>query len=125
MQNQQPIRSHKDLVVWQKGIDLVQAVYRLTAELPQEERFGLSSQLRRAAVSIPSNIAEGRSRTSRKDFIQFLHIALGSASEVETQLEIVRRLRYGRNVDYNETARLLDEVSRMLVAMIASLKARS
>lgn len=122
---QGPIRSHKDLVVWQKGITLVESVYRLTRSFPAEEKFGLSSQMRRAAVSIPSNIAEGRSRNSRKDFAQFLHVAFGSASELGTQLEIAKRLGYGKKEDYNELEGLLQEVSKMLNAMIVSLKARS
>jgi four helix bundle protein len=119
------IRSHKDLVVWQKGIDLTMVIYKLTSKFPPDERFGLTSQMRRAAVSISSNIAEGRSRGTRKDFTQFLHIALGSISELETQLEMAKRLEYGEKVDYNESVAILEEVSRMLVAMISSLKART
>ncbi|MES2134740.1 MAG: four helix bundle protein [Patescibacteria group bacterium] len=117
------IRSHKDLIVWQKGVDLAMVIYKFTSKFPSEEKFGLISQMRRSAVSIPSNIAEGRSRGTRKDFAQFLHIALGSTSELETQLEMAKRLEYGEKIDYNESTAMLEEVSRMLVAVIASLKA--
>ncbi|TAK58507.1 four helix bundle protein [Patescibacteria group bacterium] len=117
--------SHKDLIVWQKGIDLAIIIYKLTSKFPSEEKFGLINQMRRAAVSISSNIAEGRSRSTRKDFAQFLHIALGSVSELETQLEIAKRLEYGEKVDYNEIVAALQEVSKMLVAIIASLKAKT
>ncbi|MEX0917388.1 MAG: four helix bundle protein [Candidatus Paceibacterota bacterium] len=76
------IQSYKDLIVWQKSMDFVENVYALSASFPQEEKYGLTSQIQRTAVSISSNIAEGRSRGTRKDFIQFLHISLGSLSEV-------------------------------------------
>jgi len=114
--------SHRDLIVWQKGMMLVSAVYRFSQKFPTDERFGLTSQLRRAAVSVPSNVAEGRSRNSTKDFIQFLHIALGSVSEVETQLEIARDLAFGTASGYAESMGLLEEERKMLIAMIASLK---
>lgn len=84
-QNDQRFRK---LLVWSEGVALARAIYRLTAEFPSEERFGLTAQLRRAAVSVPSNIAEGSVRRSRKDFCRFLEIALGSLAEIETQLEI-------------------------------------
>jgi len=87
-------RSHRDLVAWQVAIDLVEGVYRLTEGFPSEERFGLATQLRRAAVSVPSNIAEGAGRIGEKEFVRFLGIARGSLSEVETQLHIARRLGY-------------------------------
>ncbi|HWB00364.1 MAG TPA: four helix bundle protein [Pirellulales bacterium] len=83
---------YRDLIVWQKAIDLVEAIYDATRGFPTEERYGLSSQLRRAAVSIPSNIAEGQGRASSRDFARFLEIALGSLAEVETQLVIAGRL---------------------------------
>lgn len=123
--NKTQIYSHKDLIVWQKGIDLAIIIYKLTSKFPPEEKFGLINQMRRAAVSISSNIAEGRSRSTRKDFAQFLHIALGSVSELETQLEIAKRLEYGGKVDYNETVATLQEVSKMLASIIASLKAKT
>ncbi|TSD05722.1 MAG: S23 ribosomal protein [Parcubacteria group bacterium Greene0714_7] len=123
--NKIQIYSHKDLVVWQKGIDLAIVIYNLTSKFPSEEKFGLTAQMRRAVVSISSNIAEGRSRSTRKDFAQFLHIALGSVSELETQLEIAKRLEYGEKVDYNGAVATLQEVSKMLVTIIASLKAKT
>jgi len=113
------------LIVWQKSLDLVECVYRLTEQFPQREIYALSSQMRRAAVSISSNIAEGRSRGTRKDFAHFLHMAFGSASELETQLLIASRLKYGKSHDVDESSLLLLEVSKMLRAMIYKLEARS
>ena len=86
--------SFKDLEVWKRGIDLVEDVYSLTAKFPANEQFGLVSQMRRAAVSIPSNIAEGQGRKNTKEFIQFLYIAKGSLAEIETQLIICERLKF-------------------------------
>ena len=86
--------SHKELKVWQKGIELVKSVYEVTQSFPANEQFGLVSQMRRAAVSIPSNIAEGSARQSDKETIQFLHISLGSLAELETQLIIAEKLNY-------------------------------
>ena len=88
------LRSYKDLELWKKSMDLVVDIYKLTKDFPSQEKFGLISQIRRAAVSIPSNIAEGSSRNNTKEFIQFLYIANGSLSEIETQLEIASRLGY-------------------------------
>lgn len=88
------IQSHKDLVVWQKSIDLVIDIYGLTKTFPREELFGIISQMRRAAVYVPSNIAEGRNRATRKEYRHFLLIAYGSANELETQLLISTRLGY-------------------------------
>ena len=88
------LKSHKDLKVWQESMTLVVAVYKATEDFPKHEIYGLTSQIRRAAVSIPSNIAEGAGRKGKKEFARFLYIALGSLSEVETQLEIAYRLKY-------------------------------
>jgi four helix bundle protein len=107
------IKTYKDLIVWQKSIDLSIKIYKITFLFPQEELFGLSSQMKRSAVSIPSNIAEGRHRGTRKDFTGFLRIALGSSAELQTEL------------DYNECNKMLDEIMRMLNAMILKLKANS
>lgn len=120
----QKISSHRDLTVWRKAMDLVDAVYKVSAHFPQEERFGLASQMRRSAVSIPSNIAEGRVRKTTKDFIHFLHIASGSTAELETQLDIALRQRLIEKTDYNELVPLLSEVGKMLVSMISSLNAK-
>lgn len=115
------IQSHKDLIVWQKSIDLVLAIYEVTSNFPSDERYGLISQLRRAAVSIPSNIAEGHARGTRKDYAQFLRIALGSASELETQILISKRLPLSRGIDFSSIEDLLPQVGKMLRAIIQKL----
>ena len=112
------IKSHKDLIVWQKGILLCKSVYKIIDKFPKEEAYGLSSQMRRAVVSIPSNIAEGRSRGTRKDFAQFLRIALGSASELETQIEIARVLSYINTQEARVLDEQLSEVSRMIMGLL-------
>jgi len=89
--------NHKDLDVWKKSMDLVETIYRLTLKFPDAEKFGLTSQMRRAAVSIPSNIAEGSARKGDKELIHFLHIALGSLSELETQYLIAIKLEFIKN----------------------------
>lgn len=121
MEEHHQINSYKDLIVWQKSMDLVIAVYELTEQFPKSELYGITSQMRRCAVSIPSNIAEGRRRGSRRDFRQFLLIAYASGAELETQIEIVKRLPFGRNLDYTKTNSLLDEVMRMLNKMTNEL----
>ena len=115
------VSSYKDLVVWQKSVDLVVEAYALTEIFPQQEIYGLTSQMRRAAVSIPSNIAEGRRRGTRKDFRHFLLVAYGSGSELETQIKISQRLPLGNGVDFSRAESLLDEVMRMLNVMIGKL----
>lgn len=116
------IQSYRDLIVWQKAVQINLEIYRVTATLPQSEIFGLTSQMRRAAVSIPSNIAEGRSRNTRKDFTQFLRIAHGSTAELQTQLEIARGLSFVSQTDYNKLEGILSEISRMLNSMITKLR---
>lgn len=118
-------KSHKDLIVWQKSIDLTVVVYTLTEAFPQRETYALSAQMRRAVVSIPSNIAEGRSRGTRKDFSHFLRMAYGSASELETQLVICTQLSLGNRQDVQKANALLEEISKMLHAMIRKLEAKS
>lgn len=115
------IRSYKDLIVWEKSVNLVTKVYEMTEDLPKAELFGLTSQMRRAAISIPSNIAEGRTRGTRKDFRHFLINALASASELETQIEISKRL-YKMKIQSNEVEELLKEVLKMLQSMVSKLK---
>jgi len=115
------IHSYKDLIVWQKAVDLVAVIYKLTEEFPKEELFGLTSQIKRAAVSIPSNIAEGRFRGTRKDFLQFLRIAYSSGAELETQIEIAKRLPKTKNIDYKKADLLLVEVMKMLNKMLSKL----
>ncbi len=114
------MKTHKDLDAWRESIELVQAVYRTTKVFPQEEVYGLTNQLRRAAVSIPSNIAEGAGRGSKKEFIQFLHIALGSLSEVETQLIIADRLGYLNNLDSIEEQ--IRTVRKLILGLIRYLR---
>lgn len=96
--NNDDIRTYEDLVVWQRAVELVKEVYTLTEEFPKSELYGLASQMRRAAVSIPSNIAEGRRNGTKKEFRKFLIIALGSSFELETQIEIVKQLPLWRAV---------------------------
>ena len=115
------INSYQDLIVWQKSIELVIELYTLTEKFPKEEIYGLTSQMRRAAVSIPSNIAEGRLRGTRKDFRHFLLNSFGSGGELETQLIIAKRLPKTKNLDYTRAVALLGEVMRMLNAMIGKL----
>lgn len=119
------VRTHADLIVWQKAVDLVVAVYSLTDRFPKAEQYGLTAQMRRAAVSIPSNIAEGRRRGSRKDFRNFLVNAYGSGAELETQIVIARRLPFGQALDTSAVESLLNEIMRMLNRMISSLQATS
>ena len=92
------MKTHVDLDVWKLSMNFVENIYKISATFPKEEMYGLSSQIRRAAVSIPSNIAEGASRQSRKEFVQFLYISLGSLSEVETQLMLSERLQFTENI---------------------------
>jgi four helix bundle protein len=115
-------RNYQDLIVWQKAIDLVVATYVLTGRFPSSEKYGLISQMRRSAVSIPSNIAEGSKRGTKKDFCQFLNVAFGSGAELETQIEISKRLSFGNEKDYTELAGPLNEVMRMLGKIISGLK---
>ena len=93
----QPMMTHKDLGIWKLGIELVEKVYKTTAEYPKEEVYGLTNQMRRASVSIPSNISEGAARSSKKEFIQFLYVALGSLAELETETIISEKLGYLQN----------------------------
>ena len=115
------IRSHRDLVVWQKGMDLVTEVYRLTQKFPDAERFGLVSQLRRASVSVPSNIAEGYGRGSTADYIRFLRSSRGSLYEVDTQLLLAARLGFIAQSDYEGILERINECGRMLAALIRTL----
>jgi four helix bundle protein len=114
--------SYKDLLVWQKSIDLVSRIYKLTEKFPKSEMYGLSSQMQRAAVAIPSNIAEGQRRSHKKEFIQFLHISYGSGAELETQLEICKRLYKIENSEYTDIVLNLEIIMKMLNSLIGSLK---
>jgi four helix bundle protein len=116
----QNMKTHKDLNVWQNSIDFVTKIYAISKDFPKEETFGLQSQLRRAAISIPSNISEGASRNSKKEFIQFLYVALGSASEVETQIIIANKIGYIADVD--PLLKEIDSIKKMLNGLISYLK---
>jgi len=113
-------RKHRDLKVWQEAIALVRMIYVLTDTFPKHEIYGLTSQMRRAAVSVPSNIAEGAARKSTKELLQFLSIAGGSLSELDTQLELARTI--GFVTDTEACQNKLDEVHALLLAMAESLK---
>lgn len=123
------VNSHKDLVVWQKSVSLASKVYTATKSLPAEERFGLNQQLRRAAVSVASNIAEGASRRSTPEFLQFLHIARGSLSELETQIMIAVDQSlipdFALSLEVAEVDRLLNGLIRSLVEARKSAHARA
>ena len=112
-------QTYKDLIVWQKSLELVVEVYRLTDKFPKEEVYGITSQIRRCAVSIPSNIAEGKLRDYSKEFKRFLLIAFGSGGELETQIEISKRLNKTKDLDYTKVDSLLNEVMKMLNKMIS------
>ncbi len=115
------MKTHKDLDVWKKSIELVASIYKITSSFPKEELYGLTSQIRRAAVSLPSNIAEGAARNHVNEFRQFLYIALGSASELETQLIISEMLGYISNEKSQELITDLNTVSKMIQGLIKSI----
>jgi len=109
------MNTHKDLNVWKESMDLVESIYLLTKSFPKEELYGLTSQMRRSAISIPSNIAEGAARKGDKEFIRFLYIALGSLSELETQILIAKRLSYLTN---KEILCQITQLGKMLINLI-------
>jgi four helix bundle protein len=115
------VKTHKDLVVWKEAIILAKEIYSLTAKFPKEEVYGLTSQMRRASVSIPSNIAEGAARNSSKEFVRFLYISLGSLAELETQLLISKELELIKD-RHDRIDECLDGVRKMLVSLIKSLE---
>jgi four helix bundle protein len=116
--------SHRytDLLAWQKAMDLVEQVYRLTKSFPKEELYALTVQLRRSALSVPSNIAEGHGRSGRREFAHHLSIALGSLAECETQLRVAQRLGYLHDVSMNEVLAASAETGRILVGLMNSLE---
>lgn len=115
------MQTHKNLKVWQRSISFVTEIYRITRDFPKEEIYCMALQLRRAAISIPSNIAEGSARKNTKEYIQFLYIALGSASEIETQIIISINLGYIMHEKVGGMQSELEEIIRMLVGLIKSL----
>ncbi len=112
------IKSYKDLIVWKKSIELVVEIFALTAKFPKSELYGIISQMRRAAISIPSNIAEGHGRRSIKDYTHFYSFAYGSALELETQIIIAKRLGFIIEQDYIKADQLLEEILKMLNTMV-------
>ena len=116
------IKSYKDLIVWQKSIDLAIAIYELTENYPDSEKFGLTSDTRKTTRSISYNIAEGRYRSTRKDFRHFLRIAFASGAELETQIIIAKRLPFGKHLDFSKVDSILEEVMKMLNKMLSTLE---
>ncbi len=121
--NPMSLKSYKELAVWQKSVQLVVEIYNLTERFPKEETYGLTSQARRASVSIPSNIAEGSKRKDLPEYLQFLRIADASAAELETQIVIAKKLY--AVLDYSKIDGLLEEIQKMLNTLISKLKSRS
>ncbi len=116
------VKNYEELKVWQKAMDAVTEVYRLTKGLPKEEIYGLVNQMRRAVVSVPSNIAEGNSRSTSKEYVHFLSVSRASAAEVKTQLLICERLEYLSREEITVALELLDEVMKMLYAIMQKLR---
>src|SRR5262249_37836856 len=117
------VKNYSELIAWQKAMDLVEVVYRSTKEFPREELYGLTAQVRRAAVSIPSNIAEGQGRRTTADFLHFLSMAYGSLREVETQILIAERLCYVDSTTREPVMALASEVGRLINGLVNSLAA--
>lgn len=118
------MQSYKELIVWQRSIELVTELYKLTEKFPKTEVFGLTSQIRRAAVSIPSNIAEGYARKHKPEYLQFLQIAFGSGAELETQIIIIKNVGFVKATDTLKVEILLNEIMKMLNKMISILVAK-
>ena len=116
-----PSRSYRDLIAWQKAVNLAVLVYEKTRGFPKEELYGLMSQMRRAAVSVPSNLAEGQGRAAQQDFLRFTNISMGSVQELETQFEIARRLGYVQESCLQEVTECLSEVARLIRGLQKSL----
>ena len=118
MEEHHKVRGFKDLIVWQRSVALAVEIYKITKEFPREEIYGLTSQIRRAAVSIPSNLAEGHARNTKSQFANFIDIALGSAAELETQLAISLQTGYLKQNDYDKLVNELTEITRMLYGLL-------
>lgn len=116
------IQSYKDLIIWQRGMELVLSIYQLTADFPKTELFGLTSQMRRSAVSVVSNIAEGYARRTDGEFLRFLLISRGSAAELETQLLVAKNLKLAKPENFTKSEALLTEVLKMSQGFINKLK---
>ena len=116
------MKTYRDLLVWQKSMTFVTNIYQVTKTFPKEEVYGLTSQIRRCAISIPSNISEGYGRNSTNDYIRFLQISMGSIFEIQTQLEIAKNLGYLNQTKFHETYDVSREIERMLSSLIYKLK---
>jgi four helix bundle protein len=119
-----PLKSYRELIVWQKAMDLVEMIYQVTKGFPKEELYGLTAQIRRAAVSVPSNIAEGQGRNSTKEFRNHLSMAYGSLQEVETQILLAQRLGYLEQEQIQSVLNLLAEIGRLTNALSSALSKR-
>jgi four helix bundle protein len=124
MSEPRKIRNYRDLAVWQRGMDIALQVYQVTKDFPPDERFGLTSQLRRAAVSVPANIAEGHARSSTKDYLRYIAIAIGSRAETATFIELAGRLNYGNINEVRKIFEMTTEERKMLRALQKSLRRR-
>ncbi len=118
-------KTFRELIVWQKSITLVTHIYEVTSNFPKEEIYGITSQLRRAAISIPSNIAEGFGRNSKKEFVRFLRITFGSIFELQTQLEISNNLKFLSLNDFNKIYDSTREIEAMLASLIKKINSKS
>jgi len=123
MKEGKDMRTHRNLDIWREGIDLVTKIYKITRDFPKEEMYGLSSQMRRAAISFPSNIAEGAARNSKAEYIRFIYIALGSLSELETQVIIAKNLGYISVID--DLLGKIETIGKKTHSLIKYLKGRS
>jgi len=124
MSDEQKPRNYRDLIVWQRGMGLAKALYKMTGHFPTDERFGLVSQIRRAAVSVPSNIAEGQARKSTAEFVQFISHAEGSLAELDTQILLSRELGYCAAVEFDSVTSGIVELRKMLNALRRKLVTR-
>ena len=115
------VSSYRDLIVWQKAMDMTESLYRIVKKLPKEETYALSDQMRRAAISIPSNIAEGFGRNSKKEYLQFLYIANGSICELETQLMLCVRINYLKESEIQSILTLLSEIGKIIMTITKKL----
>ena len=122
MRSKMHVRSYKELAIWTKGIEIVDNIYKLTKKFPNEEKFGLATQMNRSAISIPSNIAEGFARSHSRQFTQFLRYSLGSCAELETQLIVASRQHHITETDFLASEDLLDHESRMIMSFMKKLK---
>ncbi len=117
------MKTYKELIVWQKAVEFVTTIYSVTKKFPKEEIYGLTNQIRRSAVSVPSNIAEGFGRNSKNEFKHFLQIAIGSLFELQTQLEIAKNLEFISDEEFDKVFSLTREIEAMLSSLIRKLKA--